>query len=363
LIRSSAGRYGVPADLLASLLRAESSFNPQATSGAGAQGIAQFMPGTWSGSWNPYRSQSPFSTQAAIPAAALYLSRALKTNHGDVSLALASYNAGQGAVNRYHGIPPYQETQNYVKRILGYRADFPGLAHGGAPAAPSGQAPGGTTPPAAATPGLPAGQTQTSAPITIANPAYQQTVGIQNLIQQNAQNAKIPSLSIPLPAQTITQPGQPVTPPAPTATPKPGSDTTVHLALPTPSHVTGHEARVVDLARQYLGTPYVWGGTTPKGFDCSGFAQFLYKRIGVNLPRTSQEQFKTGTPISIQQLQPGDLVFFKGTDGPANDVGHEGIYLGGGKFIHAPHTGDVVKISSLSDSYYQQHYAGGRRVG
>lgn len=339
----------MPADLLASLLEAESSFNPRATSGAGAQGIAQFMPGTWSGSWNPFRSQSPFNQTAAIPAAALYLSRALKTNHGDVSRALASYNAGQGAVDRYGGIPPYSETQNYVRRILGYRSQFPGLAMGNAT--------GGATPPAAAPPGTsPSGTPQATGNTTIENPAYQRTVGIQNLIQQNAQNAKIPTLSLPLPAQTITQPQQ--APQAPRS-----NDTTVHLSMPDPPHVTGRDAQIVQMARRYLGTPYVWGGTTPKGFDCSGFAQYLYSHIGVKLPRTSEEQFKTGTPIGLNQLQAGDLVFFKGTHGAANDVGHEGIYIGGGRFIHAPHTGDVVKISNLSDEYYQQHFAGGRRVG
>jgi hypothetical protein len=151
------------------------------------------MPGTWSGSWNPFRSQSPFNAQAAIPAAALYLSRALATNHGNVSLALASYNAGQGAVNRYHGVPPYSETQNYVRTILSGRGQFPGLRKGGRESrrlAPRSQLPlvrHRLVPP------------QASALTTLPNPAYQATVSLQDLIQSNAQNAGIPSLRLPLP--------------------------------------------------------------------------------------------------------------------------------------------------------------------
>ncbi len=107
-------------------------------------------------------------------------------------------------------------------------------------------------------------------------------------------------------------------------------------------------------ARKYLGTKYVFGGTTPAGFDCSGFAQYLYAKIGKNLPRVSWDQMKVGRPVSVKRLRAGDLVFFYGGE-------HEGIYIGGGKFIHAPHTGDVVKISPLA-GYYMQHFTTARRV-
>jgi cell wall-associated NlpC family hydrolase len=111
---------------------------------------------------------------------------------------------------------------------------------------------------------------------------------------------------------------------------------------------------VVGIAMQYLGVPYVWGGSSPRGFDCSGLVSYVFAQIGVSLPHSSYAQFGMGTPVSISQLQPGDLVFFTGAS-------HVGIYIGGGQFIHAPHTGDVVKISSLS-GYYSSNFAGGRRI-
>ena len=111
---------------------------------------------------------------------------------------------------------------------------------------------------------------------------------------------------------------------------------------------------VVGIAMRYLGVPYVWGGSSPRGFDCSGFVSYVFAQIGVSLPHSSYAQFNMGSPVSISQLQPGDLVFFTGAS-------HVGIYIGGGQFIHAPHTGDVVKISSLS-GYYSSNFAGGRRI-
>ena len=111
---------------------------------------------------------------------------------------------------------------------------------------------------------------------------------------------------------------------------------------------------VVGIAMRYLGVPYVWGGSTPRGFDCSGFVMYVFAQIGVSLPHSSYAQYGMGTPVSLGELQPGDLVFFAGAS-------HVGIYIGGGQFIHAPHTGDVVKVSSLS-GWYSATFAGGRRI-
>jgi cell wall-associated NlpC family hydrolase len=111
---------------------------------------------------------------------------------------------------------------------------------------------------------------------------------------------------------------------------------------------------VVGIAMQYLGVPYRWGGASPSGFDCSGFVMYVFAQIGVSLPHSTYAMYNMGSPVSLGQLQPGDLVFFNG-------LGHMGIYIGGGSFIHSPHTGDVVKISSMS-GYYASAFVGGRRI-
>ena len=120
----------------------------------------------------------------------------------------------------------------------------------------------------------------------------------------------------------------------------------------------GSNSSVVNTAQQYLGVPYVWGGTSPSGFDCSGLMQYAFAQNGVAIPRTSQEQANSGIPVDKSNLQPGDMVFFSNES--AND--HVGMYVGNGQFIHAPNTGDVVKISSLNSDWYSQHYSGARRI-
>ena len=119
-------------------------------------------------------------------------------------------------------------------------------------------------------------------------------------------------------------------------------------------------SQIVSTAEKYLGVPYVWGGSSPKGFDCSGFVYYVLKSLGYKASRTMSGQYNMGTPVDKSQLQPGDLVFFQGTY--KSGMSHVGIYVGNGQFIHSPHTGKVVCYSDLNSTYYTSHYYGACRV-
>lgn len=114
---------------------------------------------------------------------------------------------------------------------------------------------------------------------------------------------------------------------------------------------------VTQFAQRFIGTPYVWGGQSPQGFDCSGFVKYTYQHFGVTLNRSSFGQFDQGTSVSRHDLMPGDLVFFS-TDGPG--ASHVGIYVGGSRFINA--AGSSVRIDSLSTGYWGGHYIGARHL-
>lgn len=117
---------------------------------------------------------------------------------------------------------------------------------------------------------------------------------------------------------------------------------------------------VVSLAYSKLGSPYVWGAEGPSSFDCSGLTSYVFRNAaGVSLPRTSGAQYGVGTSVSKANLQAGDLVFFATGGG---GISHVGIYVGGGNMIHAPQSGDVVKVSNINSSYWQNAYVGAKRV-
>jgi cell wall-associated NlpC family hydrolase len=139
-----------------------------------------------------------------------------------------------------------------------------------------------------------------------------------------------------------------------------GATGTIHKAQHAAriSHATAvakKQAKVVRYARRYLGVRYVYGGTSPSyGFDCSGFTRFVYSHFGIALPHYSGSQFYRGRSVSRAGLRPGDLVFFDG-------LGHVGLYIGSGLFIHAPHSGTSVSIDSLN-GWYAARYDGARRL-
>jgi cell wall-associated NlpC family hydrolase len=267
MIVQAAHDAGIPPALLKAVAKAESGFDPNATSPAGAQGMMQLMPGTARG----LGVTNPLDPMQSLEGGARYLRRQLDAFGWDMQKAVAAYNAGPAAVTRYGGIPPFAETRAYVPRVMGYFAQFsPDPANAPAPAAASSAA------------------------------AY---------------------------------------------------------GLPASLRPTGVGAQVVQQGLTFLGTPYVWGGESPAGFDCSGLAQYLYRKQGVSIPRVAADQFHAGTPVQSSQMRPGDLVFFARN----GYVHHVGIYIGGGKFLQAPHTGDVVKISSLTEPGYASEFCGARR--
>lgn len=199
--------------------------------------------------------------------------------------------------------------------------------------------------------------------------------GFQRIQQlQNSSDEAIPNATIPTPTQfadtdVALHSQHKVQVPAHKAQPKPQPKPPVHhtvvhlpskpLTSRSQSSVipSSYGAEVATYSQRFIGTPYVWGGSSPKGFDCSGFVEYTYQHYGVNLGHSSYGQFTQGTAVSRGNLSAGDLVFFD-ANGPG--ASHVGIYLGGGQFISA--AGSSVRIDSLSSAYWGGHYVGARRI-
>lgn len=324
-----ARRQGIDPRIFVRQINQESGFNPTARSGAGAIGIAQIVP-----RWHPgVNVNDPY---ASLKYAAQYMA-GLYHKYGSYEKALSVYNSGQP--DKYQD-PNFSggQTYNYVKNIMG------GI---------TGQAPSAGVPPkrftALGSAAVPA-PTQTLQQ-RLAPRVDQSKERGAALLRGLLQDQPIPEL---IKSVNSIQPPEQETPSLSTTLgrqniplPRP------NVKLPKPK--TSLEASAVGLAKEYLGTPYVWGGEKPGGFDCSGLVQYVWGKLGVGVPRTTYEQFKTGMSVK-GNLQPGDAVFFHpGPNGPE----HMGMYIGGGKFIEAPHTGANVRISELKSR--MSDYMGARR--
>lgn len=178
---------------------------------------------------------------------------------------------------------------------------------------------------------------------SVPNPVAVAKIVAEPTIKVQTQKKEQPTKSITKPIQVATA-----------VAPKPKAKAT---PTPKPQISRSSSSTLVDNAQSLQGVAYVYGGTSKRGFDCSGYTQYVFKGSGISLPRTSQEQFNVGSSVKKDQLQTGDLVFFTTY---AKGASHVGIYVGGGKFIHASNSG--VRTTSLSDSYYANRYLGARRV-
>jgi hypothetical protein len=256
-------------------------------------------------------------------------------------MALAGYNAGAGAVEKYHGVPPYKETQQYIKNVQGYRKNYPGLASGKALPLPDGS---DSTVPAPSVPGeapqtapaarqmLPVGNGASPGGITAGSfmEAALQTLGVKRHSSLGAQEARTST-----PAAATVNPLLPLPDGSPSTVPNP----TMMDKKPKANNT------IVSAAQKFLGTPYLWGGTTAKGLDCSGLVQLAVKNAtGKTVPRVAQDQYDSSTKVPMAEAVPGDVIAF----GTKNNVHHIGIYMGNGKFIDAPHTGAKVRVESLA---------------
>ena len=134
------------------------------------------------------------------------------------------------------------------------------------------------------------------------------------------------------------------------------TETTVASATASSS-----SSSVVEIAKKYLGCKYVYGGSSPSGFDCSGFTSYVYGQCGISLARTSYAQASQGTAVSKSELQPGDLLLFT-TNGSSGGISHVGIYVGNGQFIHAANATRGVVYDTINSGYYATNYAGARRI-
>jgi cell wall-associated NlpC family hydrolase len=182
--------------------------------------------------------------------------------------------------------------------------------------------------------------------------AAQETTTQETTTQATTTQASAPQATPTTSPATVATETTPTTTPITTTPPvSPFNSPSPVLTGPLPA---GHP-EAAQLALAYLGVPYLWGGASPSGFDCSGLVTYVFAQLGISLPHFAAAQWDFGVPVTVGQLQPGDLVFFDALD-------HVGIYLGNDEFIDAPNTGAFVRIDTLGESWYASHYVGARRI-
>jgi cell wall-associated NlpC family hydrolase len=402
MARQAAVSEGLNPAVFMALIGQESSWQPNALSPAGAQGLGQLMPATA----RSLGVTNPNDPTQNLRGSARYLKQQLDAFGGNYNLALAAYNAGPEAVRKYGGIPPYAETQAYVKSITGNGGKYTSAAPASATPANTSSAVVDTSAPYQ-TSGVP--QVAPLGDPTVRNrsmlvPQTTYTPGAMRNIQTLIPPMQLPGLMVRQPSDLtkwIQNMGAKVNPAVgnalksltglmkqplqlpglPTATTTPTKLTVPEVTLPgggvhitTSPHGTlgvtytqgakesSAANHAVALAHEYLGTPYVFGGESTSGFDCSGLLQYIWAKQNVSIPRTTYDQFTAGTPVAQKNLVPGDAVFFKGSDPQTRNgkmlPGHVGIYIGNGDIIQAPHTGAKVEITPLSS---MNNYMGARR--
>lgn len=300
---------GLPPGLLPALVNQESGFNIEARSPVGALGLGQLMPQTAAG----LGVIDPFNPTQNLTGSAQYLRDQLN-RFGSVPLALAAYNAGPAAVAKYGGIPPYQETQNYVHTIMSAMQAQPKPLPPPLGSLGSSPRPGGILPPAE----------QPRKNIGAILHAID-TDNIQGLLGALRQPKIHPAASFP--GLWAPHPDAPETAQA----------------------VPGVRGAVISSAAKYLNVPYIYGGNDPKnGIDCSRFVQLVLSDNGIQVGRTTTAQYQQGQAVPLHAMQAGDVVFTEPGQGPSGGPGHEGLYIGNGKVQESPHTGDKNKIVDLS---------------
>lgn len=326
-----ARKYGIPLWLARAQISKESGGRDSATSSAGAVGRAQVMPATAAGMWGISEAEAARrlrNPEFALETWGRYMHKAYKS-FGRWDLALAAYNAGFGAVTSGKW-RSYGETTNYVKIIMGQRGSQP------SPGVDASGAVGGPAPADSATPTEidPLGVSAQEGLDMLRQGSYSPTRALQSLIHASAK----------APPPPIAQNGlQRLT----------GGKQQRQPQVQIQGKGTARDRRAAAFVRQAMGTPYVWGGESPGGFDCSGLLQWAWGKIGVHIPRVSQDQWRAGSAVK-GALRLGDAVFFGSRSGPH----HVGFYIGGGKFIEAAHTGTNVRISKLRG---RRDYIGARR--